>query len=71
MSPHMTGGDRMARLAGGALLLLALASCGREPQGPWQEAVGRPQPNAFVIEPLPPLAIPPALTLPPPQAPAA
>ena len=51
-------------LVSGALALL-LAGCGG-PRGDWRAEIGRPTANAVVIDPLPPLAIPPRLDLPPP-----
>ena len=48
------------------LALAGLAACSRAPAGDWREAVGRTTPNLRVIQPLPPLVIPPALGLPTP-----
>lgn len=52
-------------LLSGALALLLLAGCGG-PRGDWRAEIGRPTANPVVIEPLPPLAVPPRLDLPPP-----
>ncbi len=50
------------------LLLLPLAACGGGPRGDWRAEVGRPTPNLALVEPRPPLVIPPTLDLPPPAA---
>ena len=49
---------------------LALASCGGGPRDDWRAALGRPQPNAVVVTPAAPLALPATLDLPPPARPA-
>lgn len=50
-----------------ALAALALlAACGGGPRGDWRAEVGRPSPNLRLIQPGPPLALPPSWELPPP-----
>ncbi len=49
----------------GAVALSLLAGCGG-PRGDWRAEVGRTTPNPVVLDPQPPLVIPPRLDLPPP-----
>ena len=53
-------------LAALAALAALLAACGGGPRGDWRAEVGRPAPNLRLVEPRPPLALPPTLELPPP-----